>query len=259
MTKKKTINFQNLFSKLGIKKNDKILINSDIRSFLINFKKKKIKFDANLILDDLLYKIGPKGTLLLPTYNWDFCKGIDFNPMTTLSTSGALSKIALRRDEFQRTLNPIYSFVVTGMDKKKICKINHKNCFGLESPFGYMIRNEAKNLFIGIDYKDAFTFVHVVEQKVGVNYRYLKEFKGTIIDKAKTKKKIRCSMYVRNLDFNGVTAISKKLDLILKKKRYLKKIKFNGVDFTLINIAKTYKILEKDLLMKGTLVFPRKS
>ena len=74
MTKKKTINFQNLFSKLGIKKNDKILINSDIRSFLINFKKKKIKFDANLILDDLLYKIGPKGTLLLPTYNWDFCR-----------------------------------------------------------------------------------------------------------------------------------------------------------------------------------------
>ena len=32
----------------------------------------------------------------------------------------------------------------------------------------------AKNLFIGIDYKNGFTFDHYFEEKIGVDYRYFK-------------------------------------------------------------------------------------
>ena len=256
--KKKLRNFENIFSELGIKKNDKILINSDIRNLLINFKKKKIRFDPNLILDKILKRIGSQGTLLIPTFNWGFCNGANYDPINSQSSSGSLSRLALKRKKFQRTLNPIYSFAVTGKDKNKIYRIKHQNCFDMISPFGYMIKNKAKNLFIGIDYKEAFTFVHVAEQKVGVSYRYLKEFKGKIVDAKKKKNKIKCTMYVRNLNFNGVTAISKKLDNILKKKKYIKRTKFNGVNFSIIDIAKTYGVIEKDLLRGGKLVYPKK-
>ena len=79
--------------------------------------------------------------------------------------TGALSNIALRRKDFKRSKNPIYSFAVWGKNKNKICSLSHKSCFSLKSPFGYLIKNNAKNLCIGMNFRDAFTFVHVVEQK----------------------------------------------------------------------------------------------
>ena len=38
-----------------------------------------------------------------------------------------------------------------------------------------------------MNFRDAFTFVHVVEQKIGVNYRYFKTYSGNIIEKIKKK------------------------------------------------------------------------
>ena len=70
---------------------------------------------------------------------------------------------------------------------KKIIQMKHKSCFGFDSPFGYLIKNKGKNLFIDLDYKDALTFVHVAEEKIGVNYRYIKRFKGNYIDENKKK------------------------------------------------------------------------
>ena len=122
---------------------------------------------------------------MLPAFNWDFCKGKDFDYHKTKSRTGSLSNIALKRKDFARTKNPIYSFAVTGKNTDYICNLNHKSCFGLDSPFGYLIQNHGKNLFIGMDYKDGFAFDHVAEEAVGVNYRYFKNFSGFYSDKFK--------------------------------------------------------------------------
>ena len=82
--------------------------------------------------------------------------------------------------DFNRSKNPIYSFTIYGKDKNKISSMQHKSCFGFDSPFGYLIKNKGKNLFIDIDYKEAFTFVHVAEEKIGVNYRYIKNLRENI-------------------------------------------------------------------------------
>ena len=69
-----------------------------------------------------------------------------------------------------------------------------------------------------MNFRDAFTFVHVVEQKIGVNYRYFKTYNGNIIEKNK-KKKMSYNMYVRDLSLNLETKINKKLEKILKKNK----------------------------------------
>ena len=66
------------------------MVSSDILRFLLKKKEKDIEQEANKIIDNLIEKIGESGTLLLPTYNWDFCKGIEFNYKKTLSLSGIL-------------------------------------------------------------------------------------------------------------------------------------------------------------------------
>ena len=91
-------------------------------------------------------------------YNWDFCEGLGFHYHKTKSRVGSLGNICIKRKDFRRSKNPIYSFAVFGKDQKKICELEHKSCFGLDSPFGYLIKNKGKNVFIGIDYKKAFSF-----------------------------------------------------------------------------------------------------
>ena len=97
------IDFEKIFHNLNIKKGDNIIINSDIKKILIHYKKQKEKLNPNLILDSVLSKIGDDGTLLLPTFNWDFCNGKEFNYFKTPSKSGSLTKVALSRNDFIRT------------------------------------------------------------------------------------------------------------------------------------------------------------
>ena len=125
----------------------------------------------------------------------------------------------MNRNDFVRTQNPLYSFFVYGKKYKKFLKINDDNCFSLKSIFGYLIKKKGINLFLGLDYKEAFT-VHVAEQKAKVDYRYLKNIKGEIILNKKTKKK-SIKFFARNISMGiGPTKISSKLDKELLKKNH---------------------------------------
>ena len=251
------IDFEKVFSDLDIKRDDNLLVNSDIKKILIHFKRAKEKFDPNLILDELLNKISKNGTLLLPTFNWDFCSGKEFDYFKTPSRSGSLTKIALTRGDFVRTKNPIYSFAVNGKDKDFLKELKHKNCFDLDSPFGFLLENKGKNLFIDIDYKDSLTFVHVAEQYVGVNYRYLKKFNSNYIDENNNKYFTDCTMYVRNLDFNGVTYIDKKMDKILEEKKAIKKVKIENILFTVVDLPIVYQVMLDDLKKDSRIIYPK--
>ena len=250
------MDLENIFDKINITPGDKILVHSNILKILIKLKKKNKKFNANLIIDSLINKVGPNGTIIFPTYNWDFCNGKGFDYNKTQSKSGSLGNFALERKDFRRTKNPIYSFAVTGKDKDYLCNLNHNNCFDLDSPFGYLIKNHGKNLFIGLDYKDGFTLIHVAEQTVGVNYRILKDFSGSYIDNFKKKSKVNCKLYVRNLNSDVARSmIDKKMDKVLiKNQAYEKKI-VGGIIINLIDMNKAYKIMKHDLQNNGGLVY----
>ena len=78
------IKLKDYLNSIKIKKGDKILLSSDILRILIKFRKKNF-INPNTIINTLIEQIGKDGTLLVPTYNWDFCKGIDFNYYKTKS------------------------------------------------------------------------------------------------------------------------------------------------------------------------------
>tara|TARA_B100000795_G_scaffold173808_1_gene131124 strand:+ start:352 stop:1122 length:771 start_codon:yes stop_codon:yes gene_type:complete len=251
------IDFEKVFSDLDIKKGDNVLINSDIKKILIYYKQIKKKFDSNIILDELQNKINKNGTLLLPTFNWDFCSGKEFDYLKTPSRSGSLTKIALSRGDFTRTQNPIYSFAVYGQSKNYLKKLEHKNCFDLNSPFGFLLKNKGKNLFIDIDYKESLTFVHVAEQHVGVNYRYLKRFNSNYIDENNKKSLSDYTMYVRNEGFNGITYIDKKMDKILEENKAIKKVKIKNILFTILDLPVAYQIMLDDLKKDSKIIYPK--
>ena len=59
-----------IFLKLGIKKKDKLQVNSNILNIL---KSKKTIIKPNQIIDTLIEIVTFKGSLMLPAYNWSFC------------------------------------------------------------------------------------------------------------------------------------------------------------------------------------------
>ena len=240
--------FSIILSRLNIKKGDTVLVNSNILKIII-----KKKINALELIDTIKKKVTKKGTLIFPTYSWDFCKYKKFDYSKTKSVCGSLSNLSLLDKDFVRSKNPIFSFSIYGKNKKRIANINHKDCFSMKSPFGYLIKNRGKNLFIDIDHKEANTFVHVAEQLHKVNYRYSKNFNGIYIDKNKKKKKIKIKMYVRK-NYVNATIINKKSDSIFKKKKFLKKIKIKKINFSVLNISETFKLFCDQIQNKNSLI-----
>jgi len=252
------ISYKDIISRIDIKNGDIVTVSSDVLKLICVCRENKEVFDPNIFIDTIIKKIGNTGTLLFPTYNLEFCKGNAFDYRNTLSQTGALSNAALKRKDFKRTKHPFYSFAVWGRDKDHLCDLNNVSAWGPDSPFAYLYERRAKNLFIGIDYKHALTFDHYVEEKVGVDYRFFKDFTAPYIDENGTKRNSTFRMYVREPSLCTITKIRPLMDDILLNKGYYSNYLINGLYFGLIDLHGIGDIMEHDIRTKGELVYPQK-
>jgi len=250
--------FINFLDNLKINKGDILYIASDITRILLHHKRKEEKFNANDLIDYFLERVGSKGSLLFPTFNWGFCKGETFDYNKTPSETGSLSKIALLREDFLRTKHPIYSFVVKGKDQDYLYNLDDESGWGPKSLFAYFYENNAKNLFIGIDYKNGFTFDHYFEEKIGVDYRYFKYFEAKYINRQGKEQTKKYTMYVRDLEKNIITSISDNMDLALNKMNAYTKLFYNDIYFGLVDMKIAGDIMEEDIRKQGGLIFAKK-
>ena len=92
----------------GLKTGDRIMISSDVKRLLYDCATHGDDTDMNVLIDGIIDLIGPDGTILIPTFNWDFCKGKTFDYYKTPCKTGSIGKAALKRKDFRRTKHPIY-------------------------------------------------------------------------------------------------------------------------------------------------------
>lgn len=183
---------------LPIDRGDSVLVASDVTYLCwLAYREGKI-FDLDRLIDCLQEKLGAEGTLLFPTYNWKFCKGIPFDYRKTKSEVGSFSQAALNRKDFTRTRHALYSFAVWGKDRDLLVAKNDSNSFVGDTPFDYLYHNNSKMVILNA--KLCFTFMHYVEETIGVDYRFCKEFHGEYIDADGHHSQRMYSMYVRYLD-----------------------------------------------------------
>ena len=194
------ISYKKIIDELDINKGDNLFISSDITNLMLSCQMNDEVFDGDLFIQSITDKLGSEGTLVFPTFNWGFCKGKCFDYHKTKSKVGVLTNIALKHPGFKRTKHPIYSFAVWGKYKNTLCNLNNISSFGADSPFGFFYDNHYKNLLIDVDYLYSTTFCHYCEEKIGVSYRFLKDFTADYIDENDVNDKRTYSMYVRRLD-----------------------------------------------------------
>lgn len=240
------VSFKNIPSMWGLNEGDVVLISSDVtRLFTISHENGEI-FDINVFIDEIKKVVGETGTILFPTYNWDYCHNVPFNYKKTRSQTGLMGQVAMKRPDFKRTKHPIYSFAVCGKDQELLCNMNNITSFGPDSPFAYLENVKARNIIIDVPYNHCFTFMHYIEQKTGVSYRYEKTFSVDYTDEKGVKDLRSYSMYVRNLDMNVVNDMTKMGEL-LKAKGISSVQIINGIEFKNVDLAPCAPLIENDI------------
>ena len=231
----------------GLKPGDVVLLSSDVSRLSFNAFENDELFDPNLFLDEVYSIIGDEGTLLIPTYNWEFCHGQTFDYYKTPCKTGALGKVALKRKDFVRTKHPIYSFAVKGKYQDLLVKMNNVSSFGADSPFAFLEMMKAKNVIIDVNLTNCFSFVHYMEEKAGVdNYRYQKEFKAGYKDENGAEDMRTYSMLVRDLNYYYSTDFDP-LEEDLKNMGVMEVVELNGILFRIVDLFEASKFIMEDI------------
>ena len=146
---------------LNFDKGDYIFIHSSIKS-LGKYKDHKFPDLLSLIKNTLFEIIGSNGTIIVPTFNFDFAKGIDFNVNRTPSQlMGVFSEYIRNNNASNRTDHPFHSISILGNNSKHISNLKSKTEFSPGSAFDYLVQKNCKILFLGNCFTE--TFFHIAE------------------------------------------------------------------------------------------------
>ncbi|MCG8608658.1 AAC(3) family N-acetyltransferase [bacterium] len=132
-------------------------------------------------IDALVDAVGPDGTIVMPTFNFGFCRGETFDRETTKSTCGVLTEAFRQRPEAKRTVYPPYhSVAAIGRHADEISRIRSTTSFGKDSVFHWLFQKQAKHVLLGCSHAEGVTHLHWLEEMFEVPYRFWKSFHGQI-------------------------------------------------------------------------------
>ena len=233
-----------------IEENKIIYIASDMKKIIFAGYRKGMspKETLNDFVDFLINEIKDTQTIVVPAFNWDYCKGAMFNPLKTKSKVGVLGNIFLNREDFIRTKHPLYSFFVYGKEKDALIKLINQSAWGENSPFAYMYNNNAVQLNIDSPLENNFTFAHYVEEKINIKERYHKFFEAEYFNKNSIEIR-KYSMFIRDLAYkNNLYNLKNQEEL----KNNIKVFEFEENYFELIKIHQVCEFIENDILFNDS-------
>lgn len=189
------------FGELGVGAGDVLLVHSSYKSL------GGVEGGPQAVIDALRDLLGPDGTLVVPTFNFDFCRGTPFDARTTPSQMGVLTELVRTNPDSRRIAHPIYSFAALGARAEACSAIANVSSYGADSLFAKLREWDAKIMVIGLSYNASMTFFHHVEEMEGCDYRYMKEFTGPYTGSDGVASSRTFTMFVRDLDRGVETAV----------------------------------------------------
>ena len=231
---------------LGVKKNDRLLVYSDLSKFGIDNKNL-----PQIMISSLKNIVGIKGTIVMPFYILDMKQKYVFDKKKFIFSKkiGSLTRKFCKEKNLFRSNSTIHNHIGIGPDAKILNFSKDKISLGKGSDFENMYRKNFKLLLLGCDPMQGATYLHHIEALQRVPYR-----KWITVKKMKKegKKIINISVkyfakkddrYISNFDliFNDINRL--KNNLIVEKIKYGKSFCIN-----LQNLHKfSIRMLKKDI------------
>jgi len=119
---------------------------------------------ADSVIDAVLQAIGPRGTLMMPSFNHRAAQV--YNPQTTPTTNGAIPNAMWRRPEAARSVHPTHAVACIGPRALEFCRGHlEAGIWAQDSPIGKLIHGGGYILALGTTH-NASTAQHVAEMSV---------------------------------------------------------------------------------------------
>jgi aminoglycoside 3-N-acetyltransferase len=151
----------------GLQQGDVVLVHSAMRTV------GGIEGGPRAVVAALLDAIGPRGTLVAPTFTFRHEAEADpiVDPARDASEMGVLSETIRRRESAQRSAGFRHSFAAVGRRADVITQVDPAlSVFDLRSSFGVMLACNAQVLLLGVTYSSS-TSHHFAEWVCDVPYR----------------------------------------------------------------------------------------
>ena len=204
--------FASILAALSIRAGDTLLVHSDLRDLvrLADSRELAAEHDPRAFLLEtfdsaLTAAVGAGGTIcVLGTYSdyARFGKPFDLEQSPPDPQYGAYNRYVFDQKKALRSLNPLAGFLAKGANAESICEHGSACGYGPHTPWDRLVSLDGKILFWGVDLRN-MTFVHHVEQLVGVPHLYHKIYSTPVIAHGQPVD-LPVVTSVRYLDFNIV-------------------------------------------------------
>jgi aminoglycoside 3-N-acetyltransferase len=198
------------FRELGVEEGDTLLVHSSYKSF------GEVDGGPQTVIRALESALGAEGTLIMPTFNFDFNKGVPWDVRMTPSKMGILTELVRQDPRAKRVFHPFYSFAILGKHAELLGSLRYKSSYERNSIFGKLRDLDGKIMVIGLSYTNSMTFFHHIEQMEGVDYRFLKQFTGEVTDENGNTYTDTFEMLVRDIDKGVITEVDPMGELMEK-------------------------------------------
>lgn len=190
--------FRTMLTGIGLDQGDCVYVASSMTAF------HDWENPAESVYSILRDVIGASGTIVMPAFNFGFCRGEEFDVEASPAETGILSEYFRNRDDVFRTCAPpFHSVCIQGPDAEKWASMYSASSFGPHSVFQRLVDIDARHLSIGCGFHDGVVHVHAVEERLEVPYRYWKRMDGHIQNGGEPSRH-SFFMYARNLELNPV-------------------------------------------------------
>jgi len=172
---------ENALKKVGVKKGDVVF--SHVGMGFMGEPKEGGGLNGafKTVFDAFMSVLGDGGTWFVPTYTYSFCKGEDYDVQNSPSTVGYFTEIFRKQPGVKRSLEPIFSVAGIGPRVDEFFSGLPTESFGEGSIYDRLHKADAAICNVGVGFRYA-TYIHYVEKKLNVPYRFDKIFSGDIVD-----------------------------------------------------------------------------
>lgn len=159
---------------------------------------------CNLFFDALLRRIGNKGTLVVPAFTYSFPRRQVFDPTESPAEMGTFAEWLRIHPDARRSCDPCYSVVAVGAEAEALTAQTAENSFAPESFFGRFL--DADGVVLNLNFDAGSTFLHYLERKFSVPYRFDKTFEGHIRERGETSL-AKSTIFVRYLSSDATAPV----------------------------------------------------
>ena len=166
------------FECVGIKKGDDVFLHTNLGFFGICEGVKSADELCQVFYSSLRRIIGDEGTIIVPTFTYSSCHKEPFDPRVTPCNMGMFSDYIWKLPETIRSVDPNFSIAAIGNRAKFYTENPPQKSFGDDCFFERFYANNG--IICNLNFDAGTTFVHYVEHKLNVPYRYDKKFIGQV-------------------------------------------------------------------------------